>query len=867
MGTQTHESQSGRGICISKGTTEGKDGVVVTVEAPPITSNRNNIPRQAPFVKTVNSQTQTSPCSSPKPGRRHHHHHHHHHHHNHQGHHRSHHHSHHHGSHSSGRSMEERANGEDSGRSSDSSCVSLSRASLEGGAGRRGHSRPPECPSPRPSLSSRHSRRHGGSTSPASPGAAACCPSPLLPSHRSFESARDLLLLPQPSPTGGHPGASGRPSSSGTPLASRRTCHAADQGYDKVHGPSRQRSLDTGDLIPRESSLSGSHEAQLSRSHSFMQHRSGERCRHHDHSQQRSTNGRRQWTEDEDSMHEKYLVGMPSGGSPSGHRSVESTPPSQRRRHHRPARSMSERHGDAVDDDEEREDEDEDDKSGRNRTHGTPLPHRRPHHHHHHLKEFHHSAPPPPTGPPPPLPGAAPLSPHSGAPGRTSGGGGSAGSCSPHSPVDSGLATTGSRASVESSGSALRRRDVHSLHASSPGQQSNISSSTSHRHSQGESRLNEKGDVDDASEVRSIRSEREEVEGRRDQRESPPSPRRTTAQQHLYSNLDYTYVMGPEMQAHLLPLQQYILEQAKLSNCYRFGDPVNEGERDSLHSEDDEDDEDDDEDGNEGRRGRESGSHRRDDSDEFADDEAMSNQEDSSSQESYYDYVDGGGTLSLQQFHQGQQQMQHGYSQGSTGHGGRGISSITSLGSHLLGGPSPIPLETQHTSLKRRKDHPAPPPPLGHGGQGRQPPPGLCSPIMEKAEFQYYPGRSLSPSPSAPSTPVTRTLPVAVPYPADPVLRHTYPEGPFCSPIFRPVYLDDGNYLDDEEDEREDGRYGRFLGHHVGVALPPARPTILFPASLHQGRPSPSPHLLPSSTSSAAYANTGASPSLRAPRS
>ena len=71
----------------------------------------------------------------------------------------------------------------------------------------------------------------------------------------------------------------------------------------------------------------------------------------------------------------------------------------------------------------------------------------------------------------------------------------------------------------------------------------------------------------------------------------------------------------------------------KPSDCYRFGDPVNEGERDSLHSEDDEDDEDDDEDGNDGRRGRESGSHRRDDSDEFADDEAMSNQEDSSSQE------------------------------------------------------------------------------------------------------------------------------------------------------------------------------------------------------------------------------------------
>ncbi|PSN44409.1 hypothetical protein C0J52_05744 [Blattella germanica] len=86
----------------------------------------------------------------------------------------------------------------------------------------------------------------------------------------------------------------------------------------------------------------------------------------------------------------------------------------------------------------------------------------------------------------------------------------------------------------------------------------------------------------------------------------------------LYSNLgDYPpYILDPEIQAHLLPLQQYILEQAKLSGCYRFGDPLNE-EADSLHS--------DDEDQSTGRG--------EDDSDEFADDEGMSNQEDSSSQE------------------------------------------------------------------------------------------------------------------------------------------------------------------------------------------------------------------------------------------
>lgn len=39
----------------------------------------------------------------------------------------------------------------------------------------------------------------------------------------------------------------------------------------------------------------------------------------------------------------------------------------------------------------------------------------------------------------------------------------------------------------------------------------------------------------------------------------------------LYSNIDYNYYLDSKAQAHLLPLQQYILEQAKLSG-YRFGD-------------------------------------------------------------------------------------------------------------------------------------------------------------------------------------------------------------------------------------------------------------------------------------------------------
>ncbi|XP_049847290.1 rho GTPase-activating protein 39 isoform X4 [Schistocerca gregaria] len=226
----------------------------------------------------------------------------------------------------------------------------------------------------------------------------------------------------------------------------------------------------------------------------------------------------------------------------------------------------------------------------------------------------------------------------------------------------------------------------------------------------------------------------------------------------LYSNLDYQYIMDPEMQAHLLPLQQYILEQAKLSGCYRFGDPLNE-EADSLHS--------DDEDHSTGRG--------EDDSDEFADDEGMSNQEDSSSQEylddsnyldeeeshreNYSQFLsaqnqlrirskfhgdfrnndcgDGGGyyntnlistpaltAASLQQ-HQ-QQQTCH-----SRGSGGAIIGSVSgSLGGSMQhpalsipNNSSTLPLETQHASLKRKKEAP--------------PPPTLYSPILEKTEQSH----------------------------------------------------------------------------------------------------------------------------------
>ena len=95
----------------------------------------------------------------------------------------------------------------------------------------------------------------------------------------------------------------------------------------------------------------------------------------------------------------------------------------------------------------------------------------------------------------------------------------------------------------------------------------------------------------------------------------------------LYSNIDYNYYLDPKAQAHLLPLQQYILEQAKLSG-YRFGDssPLTEdgsasagGTKGAAYRSDDEDDE------HSNRQRIRLPAHlhadHNDDSDDFADDE------------------------------------------------------------------------------------------------------------------------------------------------------------------------------------------------------------------------------------------------------
>ncbi|XP_034941169.1 uncharacterized protein RhoGAP93B [Chelonus insularis] len=83
---------------------------------------------------------------------------------------------------------------------------------------------------------------------------------------------------------------------------------------------------------------------------------------------------------------------------------------------------------------------------------------------------------------------------------------------------------------------------------------------------------------------------------------------------------------------HLLPLQHYILQQAKLSGCYKFGDPLLTEEGDDSLDEDGGREIDDGGDGGIGSRGDD------DSDDQFADDEAASNQGDSSSQEYLEDH-------------------------------------------------------------------------------------------------------------------------------------------------------------------------------------------------------------------------------------
>ncbi|XP_069954957.1 serine-rich adhesin for platelets isoform X2 [Cherax quadricarinatus] len=191
---------------------------------------------------------------------------------------------------------------------------------------------------------------------------------------------------------------------------------------------------------------------------------------------------------------------------------------------------------------------------------------------------------------------------------------------------------------------------------------------------------------------------------------------------HLYSNLDYVYEQ---------PVYQYIMEQAKLTG-YRLGDPLYE-DADSLHSDDS------------------GGQH--DDSDEFADDEGMSNA-DSSSQEYLEDVNYLADDEMYAQFftpytwkNKTKPEGEEDTPESTKGSRISPASSTTPISSGTPGSSAPIltpsapraiitppmppnslPLDTQHASLRRKKDPP-----------NHQP---LYSPILEKGELSNRDGNS-----------------------------------------------------------------------------------------------------------------------------
>uniref|UniRef100_A0A0C9RSZ3 ARHGAP39 protein n=1 Tax=Fopius arisanus TaxID=64838 RepID=A0A0C9RSZ3_9HYME len=114
----------------------------------------------------------------------------------------------------------------------------------------------------------------------------------------------------------------------------------------------------------------------------------------------------------------------------------------------------------------------------------------------------------------------------------------------------------------------------------------------------------------------------EEVDDRKKRSNGNPSPPASPYYGNLLVDAD-----------HLLPLQHYILQQAKLSGFYKFGDPLLAEEGDDSLDEDGGREVDD-----SGEGGGISGRGEDDSDDQFADDEAASNQGDSSSQEYLEDH-------------------------------------------------------------------------------------------------------------------------------------------------------------------------------------------------------------------------------------
>ncbi|KAG1670474.1 Rho GTPase-activating protein 39 [Nymphon striatum] len=190
-----------------------------------------------------------------------------------------------------------------------------------------------------------------------------------------------------------------------------------------------------------------------------------------------------------------------------------------------------------------------------------------------------------------------------------------------------------------------------------------------------------------------------------------PSPSSHSEATNLFSNVDYPLLHDPTgNQAHLLPLQQYILEQAKLSG-YRFGDY--NADHDSLSHSDDSD-------------------GRHDEEDEFADDEGMS-QHDSSSQEyldesRFFDEDEEDDEVGYTQLRSPQSNERKNYSDVRSdpdyaeSDNSSNFSSPSSQNGKKQSQYASHPTETQHVSLRRHRknDYSSSPP--------------LYSPVLDKPQ-------------------------------------------------------------------------------------------------------------------------------------
>ncbi|XP_066983638.1 rho GTPase-activating protein 39 isoform X20 [Macrobrachium rosenbergii] len=659
--------------------------------------------------------------------------------------------------------------GPESGRSSDSS-MSQSRTSLEGSGYRL-------LESPRGTSGVRDSRRGGGS------------------SCRSGESRikdGDLLSPRSPESVSSHSSPTHPHQASPATPSSHRRAHtdSRDSSSGRVKGNlcpdfshlqiAKQRSFDVTNYPKRsELNLDRPREMALSRSYSFMS-----RPRYHD----------------EDGMHERFLIGAM--------RSVESTPQPRRRQKGLDAVPGS---PDSLGSHGYLNYRQRSDSSGLESL-ATPMMHRKQRSlesgksrfkmdlrssnsaHTRLINSDSSPSPPSPKHEFPPFNYESPRGQDSGASTltdkdtRSNYGRGSADS-SPHSQVDSGLVsgTTGSRGSVDSNSRRADSRQTTLDKETAKGSATDSSSKASKTNNERDSRRcnhrrhhhcsKHRGppsgtanttnattvttDSDRSDTLQSSSSSQQLVNtgsnnsqnhnsssgsssttkqispnnskqfspnnGSSSNNTKQPSPSSTGKSEnspqhrdltHLYSNLDYVYEQ---------PVYQYIMEQAKLTG-YRLGDPLYE-DADSLHSDDD------------------SGG-RHEDSDDFADDEGMSNADSSSQEyledvnyladdEMYSEFFTPYGMKNKSKENEDLPDASKDsraspaavtcptVASGTSGSSSHSSSAPRPIHQNFVASlqpmpPSSLPLDTQHASLRRRKD-----PPL------HQP---LYSPILEKGE-------------------------------------------------------------------------------------------------------------------------------------